>query len=108
MKREEVKGLVREHIVLRKRIASLQEELKGLEDRYEEVGELLYGYRSRTFIRSVLHCLADMEKEYAKDPHFDDFLSSIINILNNFEEYDENRKNYTPKDQLYLYDEKVE
>ena len=46
MKKEELRGLIEEHLVLRKTIENLQEEVKKLEDRYEEVGDLPYGFRS--------------------------------------------------------------
>ena len=108
MKKEEVKDLIREHFALRKRTESLQEELRGLENRYEQVGELLYGYRSKKFIQSVLHCLTDLEKEYGGNIHYDDFLSSLIEILKNYEEYDENRSYFTQKELLHLFDEEVE
>jgi hypothetical protein len=107
MNREEVKGLIREYMTLRKRIENLQEELRALEDRYDEAGELLWGYRSKTFIQSVLQCLVDME-EYDGDAQYDDFLASLRNILENFHEFDADRRSYTPKDLLHLYDEEVE
>jgi hypothetical protein len=108
MKQEEVKGLIREHMALRKTIESLQEQLRELEDRYEELGELLYGYRSKAFIRAVLQCLGELEAEYDTDIHYNDFFASIINILKNFHEFDADRRNYTPKNLLHLYDEEVE
>jgi len=108
VKKEEIRGLIREHIALRKSIEGLQKQLNGLRDRYDEVGDLLYGYRSKRFIQSVLHCLVEMEKEYGQDVCYDDFLSSIIDTLQNFKAYDADRRNYTPKDLLHLYDEEVE
>jgi hypothetical protein len=107
MKKEEVKSLIREHVTLRKRLETLQEELRALEDRYEETGELLWGYRSKTFIQSVLRCLVDME-EYDRDVQCDDLFASLANVLENFQEFDEDRRNYTPKKLLHLYDEEVE
>ncbi len=108
MKKEEVKGLIREYMALRKRIENLQGELRTLEDRYEEAGELLWGYRSKTFIQSVLGCLVDLEAEYDRDTHYHDFFASLLNVLENFHEFDADRRNYTPRDLLHLYDEEVE
>jgi len=106
MKKEELKRLIEEHLVLRKRLEYLQRERERLEDRYEEVGQLLYGFRSKTFLRSVFLCLQDLRGEHGGDRHFDDLIHSIIHSLKH--EDIEGRKNYTPKDLLYLYDEEVE
>jgi len=108
MKREAVKDLVKEHLTLRKMKESFQKELRRIEDRYEEVGDLLYGYRSKSFIRSVLFCLDDLKGEYEKDEHYHDLLGSLIGIFTGFEEYDADRRNYTPRELLHLYDEEVE
>jgi hypothetical protein len=108
MKREAVKDLVREHLTLRKMKESVQKELRRIEDRYEEVGDLLYGYRSKSFIRSVLFCLDDLKVEYEKDEHYHDLRGSLIGIFTGFEEYDADRRNYTPRELLHLYDEEVE
>jgi predicted nucleic acid-binding Zn-ribbon protein len=107
MKKEEVKDLIREYMTLRKRIENLQDELRELEDRYEETGDLLWGYRSKTFIQSVIQCLVDME-ECNRDDQYDDLFASLTNIVENFQEFDADRRNYTPNDLLHLYDEEVE
>jgi hypothetical protein len=108
MKKEEVKSLIREHMALRKRIESLQQELSGVEERYEQIGDLIYGYRSRSFIQSVLHCVIDLKKECGEDIHYDDILESIINILQNYEEFYADRRHCTPKELLHLYGEEVD
>lgn len=107
MKKEELKALIEEHLVLRKRRESHQEELKKLDDRYNEVGELLYGFRSKQFLRSVLSFLVDLRAEYGKDQHFDDLFESVIHALKHHDHIEE-RKNFTPKHLLKLYDEKIE
>jgi uncharacterized protein YihD (DUF1040 family) len=107
MKKEELGGLIEEHLVLRKRIEALQEELRKLNGRYDEVGELLYGFRSKEFLRSVLSYLLDLRGEYGKDQHFDDLVDSLIHALKDYEHIEE-RKNFTPKRLLYLYDEEIE
>lgn len=106
MKKEELKRLIEEHLALRKRMENLRKELNELEARYDEVGRLLYWFRSEKFVRSVLWYLQDLKEEYGKDQHFDDLIHSIIHSLKH--EDIEERKNYTPKDLLYLYDEEVE
>jgi len=108
MNKQEANTLIREYLVLRKRKESLKEELKALEERYDEVGNLLYGYRSKRFIRSLLLYLAELEEEYSEDTRYDDLISSIISVLQNYEEYDADRRNYTPKELLHLYDEEME
>ena len=107
MKKEELRGLIEEHLVLRKTIENLQEEVKKLEDRYEEVGDLLYGFRSKEFLRSVLSYLLDLREEYEKDQDFDDLVQSVNHCLDD-DEYPEERKNFTPRHLLHLYDEKIE
>jgi hypothetical protein len=107
MEKEKLKDLIREYMTLRKRIENIQGELRELEDRYEEAGEFLWGYRSKTFIQCVLRCIVEME-EHDRDTHYDDFFASLLNILENFDEFDVDRRNYTPKDLLQLYDEEVE
>ena len=107
MKKEDLRGLIEEHLALRKRIERLQEEVKKLEDRYEEVGELLYGFRSKEFLRSALSYLLDLKKEYGKDQDFDDLVQSVIYCLEE-DEYIEERKSFTPRHLLHLYDEKIE
>ena len=106
MKKEALARLIKEHLVLRKRLEDLQRTRDKLEDRYEEVGRLLYGFRSEKFLRSVLLYLKEIRGEYSKDPHFDDLLDSISHTLRH--EDIEARKNYTPKELMYLYDEEVE
>jgi len=106
MKKEELRSLIEKHLVLRKRIEDLQRTRDKLEDRYEEVGQLLYGFRSKKFLRSVLLYLKDLRREYGKDPHFDDLFYSISHTLRH--EDIEERKTYTPKELLHLYDEEVE
>jgi len=107
MKKEELKSLIEEHLALRKRMESLREELNDLESRYDEVGQLLYWCRSKEFLRSVLWYLQDLKEGYGKDPHFDDLVDSVIHSLKDHENI-EQRKRYTPKHLLYLYDEKLE
>lgn len=106
MRKEELRSLIEKHLILRKRLEDLQRTRDKLEDRYEEVGQLLYGFRSKKFLRSVLLYLKEIRGEYSKDPHFDDLLYSISHTLRH--EDIEERKNYTPKELMYLYDEEVE
>ena len=107
MRKEELKRLIEEHLVLRKRIESLREEIKKLEDRYDENLELIYVFRSKEFLRSLLLYFTELKGEYGKDQHFDDLLHSVIHSLKQHEEI-EQRKVYTPKHLLHLYDEKLE
>jgi hypothetical protein len=107
MKKEDVRPLIEEHLVLRKKIKNLQEELKKLENRYEEVGELLYTFRSKEFLHSVLLYLLEHSGEYDKDEHFDDLVETFIQRLKEDEHLGE-RKRFTPKHLLHLYDEKIE
>jgi hypothetical protein len=51
MKKEEVKNLIREYLVLRKKTESRSKEIRASEERYEQVGDLVYGFRSRSFIQ---------------------------------------------------------
>jgi hypothetical protein len=132
MKKEEIKDLIREYLTLKKKIDHLHEELRGVRNRFEKVGELalrnkadslynelkglrrrfeeigglLYGYRSRDFLRSVIFCVVDLEGEYGKDEYYHNFLTSLISILRHFEEYDADRRKYG--DLIQLPDEKVE
>ena len=121
MKKEEVKNLARDYLALRKKIDHLQEELRairdsfaktadlavlinkegplleelvGLRKRFEGVEGLLYGYRSKDFIRSVIFCVVDLEGEYEKDRHYQNFLAYLISILRHFEEFDADRRKY--------------
>ena len=107
MKKKELKTLIEEHLMLRKRMESLREELSKLESRYDEVGQLLYWCRSKEFLRSVLWYLQDLKEEYGKDPHFDDLVDSVIHSLKDYETI-EQRKVYTPKHLLHLYEEELE
>ena len=107
MKKDQLKRLIEEHLVLRKRMENLREELKKIEDRYDENLELIYVFRSKEFLRSVLLYLKELKGEYGKDRHFDDLVHSVIHSFKDRENI-EQRKIYTPKDLFYLYDEKVE
>ena len=107
MKKEELKRLIEEHLTLRNRMESLRDELNKLESRYDEVGQLLHWCRSKEFLRSLLWYLQDLKEEYGKDPHFDDLVDSIIHSLKDYENI-EQRKVYTPKHLLHLYNEEVE
>ena len=106
MKKEELRSLIEKHLVLRKRLEDVQRTRDKLEDRYEEIGQLLYGFRSEKILRSVLLYLKELRREYGEDPHFDDLLYSISHALGR--EDIEERKKYTPKELLHLYDEEVE
>jgi len=107
MKKEELKRLIEEHLVLRKRMENLREVLKKIEDRYDENLELIYVFRSKDFLRSALRYLQELKGQYGKDQHFDDLVHSIFHSLKDHENIRQ-RKNYTPKHLLYLYDEKLE
>ncbi len=107
MKKEELRALIDEHLVLRKRLEKLQEEIKEVEHHYDENLERLYWFRSRDFLRSVLSYLQSLKGEYGEDPHFDDLVHSVIHSLNEHASI-EQRKIYTPKHLLELYEEKVE
>jgi archaellum component FlaC len=107
MKKVELRGLIDEHLVLRKKIEGLREELKKLEDRYEEVGQLLYWCRSEDFLRSELWYLQDLRKAYRSDQYFDDLVDTVIHSLKDHENI-EQRKIYTAKHLLRLFDEKLE
>jgi len=86
---------------------NLREKIRKLEDRYDEVGQLLYWYRSKEFLRSVLWYLQDLKKDYSENPHLDDLVDCVIHSLKDYKNI-EQRKNYTPKHLLTLYDEEVE
>ena len=107
MKKEELRSLIEEHLVLRKQMENLREKIRKLEDRYDEVGQLLYWYRSKEFLRSVLWYLQDLKKDYSENPHLDDLVDCVIHSLKDYKNI-EQRKNYTPKHLLTLYDEEVE
>ena len=107
MKREELRNLIEEHMVLSKRIELLQEDLEKAQDRYKKVGELLYGFLSREFPRSVLSCLIERMDEYGKNIHFDDLVHFVIRALQRSKEID-GRKEFPSKHLLRLFDEKLE
>jgi len=107
MKKEELKRLVDEHLVLRKKMENLREELNKLKSRYDEVGQRLYWCRSKEFLRSLLWYLQDLKEEYGIDPHFHDLIDSVIHSLQDYENID-HRKVYTPRHLLHLYNEEVE
>ena len=121
MKKEEAKNLIREYLTLKKKTdevqeklrairisfgkttdlallidkeATLLEELRGLRKGPEGVEGLLYSYRSIDFIRSVIRCTLDLEKEYGKDPYYQNFLSYLIGIVRHFEEFEADRRKY--------------
>ena len=73
---------------------------------FEAVEGLLYGYRSRRFIRSVISCAVDLEGEYGKDTYYQDFLSHLISIVRHFEEFGADRRKYG--NLIMLPDEEVE
>jgi hypothetical protein len=107
MKKEDLKRLIEEYLVLRKKIEKLQEEVKKLEARHEEVGELLYGFRSKEFLRSELSFLVDLRAEYGKDRHFDDLFERILHCLRDYQHIEE-RNNVMPKRLSKLYYEEIE
>jgi len=107
MRKKEVRGLIEQHLALRKQMEDLREELKELETRYAEVGQLLYWCRSKEFLHSLVLYLQEIKGEYGKDQHFDDLVNSVIHSLKGSEN-SEQRKHQTPKHLLYLYDEKLE
>jgi hypothetical protein len=135
MKKEEVNNLIREYLALRKEIDYLREERRGVRDhigkvanpaalknieddllselrkyrsRFEKVGDLLYGYRSKSFIQSVISCVVDLDGEYDKDRYYNNFLDSLISILMRYEEYDAGRRDYVSQELLNLHLDKVE
>ena len=107
MKKEDLRSLIEEHMVLSNRIEELREELEKTEDRYKKVGELLYGFRSKNFLRSVLSCLIERMNEYGKNPCYDDLVHFVIRSLQRSKDIDE-RKYFTSKHLLRLFDERVE
>jgi len=121
MKKEELNSLLREYLALKKQKDQLQEELRAIRDsfgktadlavlinsegplleelmeirrRFEGVEGLLYGYRSRDFIRSMISCVVDLEGEYNGDPYYHDFLTYLISIVRHFEEFDADRRKF--------------
>jgi hypothetical protein len=107
MKKEDLRSLIEEHMVLSEKIEELREELEKTEDRYKKVGELLYGFRSKDFLRSVLSCLIERMNEYGINPRFDDLVHFVIRSLQRYEDIDP-RREFTSKHLLRLFDEKVE
>jgi hypothetical protein len=107
MKKEDLRALIEEHMVLSKRIEELREELENAEDRYKKIGELLYGFRSKEFLRSVLSCLIERMNEYGKNPRFDDLVHFVIRSLQRYKDIDAS-KEFTSKRLLRLFDEKLE
>ena len=116
-----VNNLVTEYLTLRKKIDHLQEELRGIRDSFTKTGDLavlinregplleelmglrrslegveglLYSYRSKHFIRSVISCAVDLGGEYGTDAYYQDFLSHLISIVRHFEEFDADRRKY--------------
>jgi hypothetical protein len=55
----------------------------------------------------VLWYLQDLKEVHGKDPHFDDLVDSVIHSLKDYENI-EQRKRYTPRNLLRLFDEEVE
>ena len=106
MKKKMVKRLIEEYLVVSKKKESLQKELKRIDRRYEKVLRLLYIFRSKEFHHSVLQCLNELSGEYSRNQHFDDLIHSVVLSLK--DENIERRKYYTPKEDLHLFDEKVE
>ena len=51
--------------------------------------------------------LQDLKKDYSENPHLDDLVDCVIHSLKDYKNI-EQRKNYTPKHLLTLYDEEVE
>ena len=121
MRKEEVNNLIREYLALKKNIDHIQGELRGIRDSFTKTGDLavlinkegpllkevmglrrslegveglLYSYRSKNFIRSVISCAVDLEAEYEKDMHYQNFLSHLISIVRHFEEFDADRRKY--------------
>jgi Zn-finger domain-containing protein len=107
MRKQEVRGLIEQHLALREQMENLREELTELEVRYAEVGKLLYWCCSKEFLHSLLYYLQHIKGEFARDHRFDDLVDTIIHSLRDSENI-EQRKRDTPKDLLYLYDENLE
>jgi uncharacterized protein YihD (DUF1040 family) len=107
MKKRELKRLIEEHLLLRKRMENLREELEKLENRYDENLQLLYQFRSKEFLLSLFLYLKDLKRAYGEDKHLDDLVDSVKHSLKDYKDI-EQRKIYTPKALLNLYDEKLE
>jgi hypothetical protein len=106
MKKEELKGLIEEHLILSKRIKKLKGNLEKTEDRYKEVGHLLCGFRSKKFLRSVLSCLRERMDQYAMDEHFDSLLHMVMHSLQGLKDIDP--KEFNTRKLLRLYEEEVD
>jgi len=106
MKKKMVKRLVEEYLLLRKKKDILQKEFRRIDRRYEKVLRLLYIFRSKEFHHSVLQCLNELSGKYGDNQHFDDLVHSVVLSLK--DENVERRKYYTPKEDLHLFEEKVE
>jgi len=107
MKKEELRGLIEEHMALIQRIEDLQKELENAKNRYKKVGDLLYGFRSREFLRSVLSCIIERMDEYGKNERFDEPVHTVIRSLQRSKDIDKDKK-FSSKPLLRLFDEKVE
>ena len=92
--------------VLLNRESPLLEELMGLRNRIAGVEGLLYAYRPKNFIRSVISCVVDLEGEYGEDKYYHNFLASLISIVRHFDEFDADRRKYG--NLIVLPDEEVE
>ena len=66
MKKQELRGLIEQHLALRRQMDDLREELRELEARYAEVGQLLYWYRSMGSTSLLLLYLEDIKGNTAK------------------------------------------
>ena len=107
MKKRELRGLIEQHLALREQMENLREEVTELEVRYAEIGKLLYWCRSKEFLHSLLCYLQDIKGQFGRDQRFDDLVDTVIHSLKDSENI-EQRMRDTPKDLLYLYDEKLE
>jgi hypothetical protein len=107
MNKQELRGLIEQHLALREQMENLREEVTELEVRYAEIGKLLYWWRSKEFLYSLLYYLQDIKGNFGGDQRFDDLVDTVIRFLKDSENI-EQRKRDTPKDLLYLYDEKLE
>jgi hypothetical protein len=106
MKKKMVKRLIEEYLLLRKKKEILHKEFKRIDRRYEKVLRLLYIFRSKEFHHSVLQCLNELSERYSGNQHLDDLIHSVVLSLK--DENIERRKYYTSKEDLHLFEEKVE
>jgi hypothetical protein len=107
MKKQELRGLIEQHLALRRQMDDLREELRELEARYAETGQLLYWWRSKEFLHSLLLYLRSIKGEFGKDQRFDDLVDRVVQSLKDSENIEQGEHD-TPKHLLYLYDEKLE